>query len=792
MKVMGSKMEFVMKILKKYGLMLTVVLMGQSTVHGLFDYKQYKGLLTIFNEENKELSPVYGALAYASDFLENIYNWAPDQWPTYALAHKLFNILEINGRQEGRLHVSVKPLNIGRSFDGKIIGEIVVWLRNGQLENIPEKLTKTIVEKHWQAKSSEGATVEVLKKIAKKKKDHCQEVRAYLRVIAESYNFDSKVTLMMLTAVLYLKQSIEKQEMMDYLTALQDGLSDVIFVKPLTEELKSSILEQIYTSEELRIGGTQELEVVGAILNDYFFPPAVVSGSYGFRGQLPVSNCVEAALNDWFNLLLYDSNKGLFDLKLLPEAIQSSLSPAFRLFYETYTVEGINSNKARQAFMDMVSALEGVVYVGGKDYEIDAMSDNILAVINILLGTKATSWNDLCAMLSTEKRIITKIVLPSEKDNVRIEIDNKSENKVDFVLKINYKAHVSLECEARDRVEKYNMSNNIGQANKHYFFAYDIKNKYRGAKLVWAILQMEVRLEILQNLLKKNYCVDDINLIKILFLNTFNYQRISELLYNKSCDAFLEYLRSSENIDVIICFLENAMFFLKNRDGFCEGELAFYEKFVQMLPENLFALYNKKNVTILGSILLAQCYTLAELCIRKWGDKAVFSVSDNDVKDVFVNLVSDYFNADAVVRERVRLLLSCPALSYDVLKGENIYPLDGCLLFSKFMRKALILSDENRLESFNFLLQLISDGVVEVNTIQHTGDGIHKTALDNMINSERLNVAMMKKNIKIRETEALGFFANKLQKFQEFLMYAIERLHEVGAKTAVELEEKAA
>ncbi len=61
-----------MKILRKYGLVFVFVLAGQSAVYGLFDYKQYKGLLAIFNEENKELPPVYGALAYAADFLENI------------------------------------------------------------------------------------------------------------------------------------------------------------------------------------------------------------------------------------------------------------------------------------------------------------------------------------------------------------------------------------------------------------------------------------------------------------------------------------------------------------------------------------------------------------------------------------------------------------------------------------------------------------------------------------------------------------------------------------------------
>ncbi len=827
-----------MKILKKYGLVFVFVLASPSAVYGLFDCKQYKGLLTVFNEENKELSPVYGALAYASDFLENIYNWAPDQWPTYVLAHQLFNIRidKTIGQVIEAFHVSGAMSNPVKSFDGALIGEIIVWLKKGQPSDKVEKIIYTMQKKHKaffisQKKSGKQITG--------------AKAKEYLKVIAKSYCFDSKVTLMMLTSVLYLKQNIKKQEMIDYLQALRNGLGDDIFAEPLTGDEEARILDQAYTSEELEISDTEESKMVSSMRSETCFSPEVLQGSYGFAGQCSVSNCVETALNDWFNLLLYDADKKIFNLQLLPESIRSSLSfanSAFGKFYKKYnTPEKINSNEVQQAFMDMVSAIKGVVYIGGKNYEIEPEVDNMLMVVNELLGIHADSWENVCEMLSTEERKITKIA--SSLNEIAVEIGDHSDNKIVFTLKIAPKYHARLECEMRGNVVHYNLGDYIGNGNKHCFFTFNIKNKDIGVSSLCKIVSLEDRLTILKILLQRNYYGNDVffkhRMVDI--SSVFTLDEMEESLDNSTLFAsILEYIVSlDDSVGRIIWFFKRIM---SPPGSEFEKKKIFCGKIIQALPVHLFAMKNALDETIFGCMLWLNCYELAELCIRSGGDKVVFSLSNNTIeKKILKNLIKKSISIDEIERRQAQFLLSCPALSYEALKEKNMYPVKVFYKFQETLHMPAIgytkdhfnvyedVLDESfydkRLEAIDWLLQLMAEKKVDSNDLEFLSmDQV--TILDRVIEIEALMTDWMNAKTKemlvyekerkaVLEANLIGEsekmcemyirnFDTSIKEYkdryyskmrnakreQQFLMDLIRKLREVGAKTAVELEEE--
>ncbi len=776
-------MRLAVKILKKYMLILIVIFMEQSIIHGLFDCKKYKGLLTVFNEENRELSPVFGALACTSGFLENIYNWAPEGWPTYILAQQMFNILEVNGRQEGPLRLSILPSNIVGLFDGKLIGKIVVWLINGQSDRDFKELIKIIVEKHWSSKLE----VEISKEREYK---YLQVVKAYLKKIAKSYNFDSRVTVMMLTAVLYLKQCIEKKEMMDYLEILQNGLGNVIFIEPLTQELKTRIEGEVYVSEELTRSSTLESEMVSSIRGDSVFPPEVLMARYGFAGQKEVSNCVETALNDLFNLLLYNFDSKRFDLGLLPVEVQASLNPRFKSFYESYSVEKINSNEAGQSFMDMVSAIDGVVYVADKNYEIDATVDNLLIVINKLLGTNASSWAELCTMLSTKERTI-KEIFSYLSNVVKIEIDNPV-NKINFALHILHKIHASLECENRKFSEPlYNLGNDIDNENKHYFFTFGIKNKNIEVMPINKISSYEIRLDILNTLLKRNYCNKDSFLKRKLtdVYTVFNVFEMEQSLYDSDMfDRISTYIKSLYDLEKNDC--EDLAFFFRKTilyESF-KNRMLFLNKIIQTLPEGLFAVKERDGGTIFGIMLLSKCYELAELCIRIGGEGTVFSLNGEAMQvKILKNLIRKYFseNIDSVERMRIQFLLSCKALSFEVLKGKNLYPLDVYEEFFKILNDLdfSVVEYEEKMLSFNFLIQLVVENKIDCNAMR-VFEGVEVTILDSAM------LMLRQKTMKMEAMNQTQEDYIKLEREKHFLNNVIKKLREVGAKTAMELKDE--
>ena len=131
----------------------------------------------------------------------------------------------------------------------------------------------------------------------------------------------------------------------------------------------------------------------------------VLQSSYGYKGQREVANCTECALHDLCNILLADSATGLFNLKFLPSTVKPLQE--FQDFYTNYSsYTTINDSKAGQAWMNLLSNRNGIIYVQ-KNYEVECFADNILNLLNILFNIYAKSWKEFGELLSNEHRTIS-------------------------------------------------------------------------------------------------------------------------------------------------------------------------------------------------------------------------------------------------------------------------------------------------------------------------------------------------------------------------------------------------
>ncbi len=402
---------------KKYAITYIFIILRLFTIKGSdFDFHQLKGLYTIFNQDNVMLSPIEGAYLYETQQLEDFYNTQnpeQQQLPEYTLIHNFFHILEVAGIRES-LKVNQKAQNWALGLNGTLVGEIIGYLQKDHLTEHKETIAT-----RWKAQCV------ALHSEVKLTVTNCCKT---LDLIQKSYIDNKMFTVGMLTAILYLKRPIDKKEMIDYLVALQSILGDGIFTERLTETKKDLLLTQVYSDEELlKIANKEpihrsfhrpeqtEIEEVIAIGHfgefEKIYPRKIVNHSYGFKGQIPVANCVEATLNDLLNIICYDTSTNKFNLGLFPENVQNLINKDFKAFYAQYNnPQKTNCDEYQQIFFNLVSNIPGIEYYEGKNYAIDPTVQNMLYVINFLLGTHAETWNDLDILLSTPKRKLTFFV----------------------------------------------------------------------------------------------------------------------------------------------------------------------------------------------------------------------------------------------------------------------------------------------------------------------------------------------------------------------------------------------
>ena len=401
------------------------------------------------------LSPARGAAVIESNMLQNML--AVDDG-TFSL---LIQIVKLLFHQLSRSE-PVKPTDnkslAGFSLTPEILGLIVGALEKGVLGDAQVKRDITI---RWQG--------EYAKITGEKKRFSTTKIENLIDLIDKAYKQDKDDLLSILLAFLYAKAKPENNhDMIHFLSALNEYI--VLFPEAKGEAQKSFFdkLKQAFNSTRDYFSGytrkdyTQFKEKLGKSiqnLEDFkkdfslaissmiyisqdvgvSYSPPVIYGSYGYKGKPKVSSCVEAAFQDLLNNLVYDSNLKIFDLSLLPTSLQ--VNPALSAFYQKYnSADTVNFSATGQAFMDLVSGIDGIDYVN-KDYELDPgyNETNLIKLMNYFFTSNVSDLNELGKMFSDERRKVTfERAATADEKNIEkimihlIDVKNDTEKQIDF------------------------------------------------------------------------------------------------------------------------------------------------------------------------------------------------------------------------------------------------------------------------------------------------------------------------------------------------------------------------
>ncbi|HSC24879.1 MAG TPA: ankyrin repeat domain-containing protein [Candidatus Babeliales bacterium] len=245
---------------------------------------------------------------------------------------------------------------------------------------------------------------------------------------------------------------------------------NITFLEKLQTMLQSSKKPIIDFKEKIKSFQDEEAKVNYALYDNFEdalittleelkngseYSTKIIRRRYGYQGQSTRPNCIEAALQDLCNNLLYDQNSGSFKLSLLPASLH--INDMFKKFYETYSIDNLaNTPDVGQAFMDLVSNITGVIYRDDKNYELKAESteNNLITLFNYFFGIDAQNLYDLGTMLSDDRRIITFQSSPDNTNNtnkiITVTIKNnqtKKEKNMNLCFK---PMHGWLDCPDRD------------------------------------------------------------------------------------------------------------------------------------------------------------------------------------------------------------------------------------------------------------------------------------------------------------------------------------------------------
>jgi ankyrin repeat protein len=383
----------------------------------LYTPEKLKGLYTGLSEELQPISPVFGAAKSASGVLQKIYAVESDNpAPALKLVKALFY-------QHGeQFKPTENKSNAAYALNPGILGLVIGAAEKNKLQD-PE-VRKYIINE-WRAE---------YKRITDEKKPFSEtKINNLLTIINDEYKQDINSARSILLSFLCEKADLTSDhDMIHYLSGVNQFLP--IFAKEDkgSEKLRTLFTQQSYIPKDYavlrsqlksvgenqaaNVAETEDFELAVATILDQkrnvsIYPPQVVRSSYGYQGQGIRPNCVETAMQDLFNILLYNAQTQSFDVSLLPSTLK--INDAFRRFYEDCkSVNVINTKEVGQAFMNLVSGIPGIIYRSG-NYELPgARESNFLMLANYLLGTNAQDLHELGQILSDNRRVITFTLHP--------------------------------------------------------------------------------------------------------------------------------------------------------------------------------------------------------------------------------------------------------------------------------------------------------------------------------------------------------------------------------------------
>lgn len=464
----------------------------------LYTAPKLKGLYDPLTQEAKSVSPLFGAAEYESKALQRRYG-TESSAPAIELVQELFY------QQGPQFKPTANKSKAAYALTPGILGLVIGALESGKLQD-PE-VRKYIIDQ-WrneyaritQDKRSFSATkIDTLLSLieseyardqysvrsillgflyAKAIPDNDHDmihyfagVNRYIPVFADqSSPMAEKVKVYVTQKDMPKKESVLPEREVTFFDKIASALQAMkeYFVgssdkkptyEPETLAFIRSELRKKPAKEAIREALGEKFELtLSAIIDEKrvssLYPPKIIQSSYGYRGQVERPNCVETAIQDLLDIMLYDPKLKSFDLSLLPSELK--LNDDFKKFYSDYSgIDMINSKQCGQAFMNLVSDVPGVNYVKG-NYELSAQysENNFLVLLNHFFGINAQNLNELGQKLSDDRREITFMFNPASTQTTKkmsMNIKNKQTNQALYADFCFTAGHGWLEASERDK-----------------------------------------------------------------------------------------------------------------------------------------------------------------------------------------------------------------------------------------------------------------------------------------------------------------------------------------------------
>ncbi len=413
--------------------------------------------LTALKPEAQHISPAIGAALYESGALQKMHSTQSES-PVIKLEHELFHQYVA----EGPVTPTARKTNPAYVLNPSILGLIIGALESQRFNDL--KTREDLIEQ-WG--DEYGRIVHGKELKPKRLREITKKVNSFLQLIDEAYKYDKNTTLSLLLAFLWIKidpesnhdiehylvsvnkyipifateEKVERHEayqslsFMSKLKTMMHRVSNYFYTPKQHAILSKTVnnaaapkdaikIETAMTFEERVAAFVEKTEMISR------YPHPVILSDVGFMGKIARPNCVEAAIQDVWNMILFNTSTKKFDLSLLPSSIKPVA--AFEEFYALQNEKGKeNVPIISQAFMNLVSNIPRVSY-SMDNYELkgEDADKNFLILANYFLQTDAQNLEELGKLLSDGRRTITFELKQNVLINTPIETLQKQANDI--------------------------------------------------------------------------------------------------------------------------------------------------------------------------------------------------------------------------------------------------------------------------------------------------------------------------------------------------------------------------
>jgi len=297
-----------------------------------------------------------------------------------------------NQIQEEPVCYTVLPFKVALSLTPKLIGELVALHASGDLYK--QEFFESTTFNEWHA----------LFNSSRDKKNFRYQVKKQVLNLMQQESDQEKVRELLLAAVYFKGDTAD--DLQAFLHALKITLSDdeTVQDQQVMKQYADTFLELTVSKKDLSF--LQAEEIAGM-----------------------ARYCSEKALWSVLNIIFYNRETGLLDLAMVPEEIQKTCLPEFASFIFTYSNPTTPKfyQLAHKDFLKLVHGIDGVKYLRGS-VEVPGERSETLKILNHLLGTQASSYQELAKILSAIKKRMVKFVEPTQKEygSIHVIVNDRS------------------------------------------------------------------------------------------------------------------------------------------------------------------------------------------------------------------------------------------------------------------------------------------------------------------------------------------------------------------------------